>query len=94
MTPEERIQQLESQIAELMTWRQARELQFIPYPLDQASKDSLGVPVIEGTSSTGLTQSVSVSSTPTNISVPAALSGFLLINADGITYKVGHYGTV
>jgi hypothetical protein len=90
----DQLAQLQAQVAELMTWKAERTRQAIPYPLDDASKNSLNVVSIEGTLSTGLTQSVSVSSTPTSITVPAALVGLALIKGEGVTYKVGHYGTV
>lgn len=95
MTPEERLARLEAQIDELSTWKAARELQAIPFPLDEASRSSLGTVRTDGTLSSGLTQSVAVATTPaSNITVPAAYAGVVLVNDGSATYKVPHLGTI
>lgn len=80
---EDRLAQLEARIAQLMDWKQAREIQAIPFPLDDASRNTLGIITVGGTSAAGLTQTISVGSTPSNITVPAAYTGKLTLSYEG-----------
>lgn len=86
MNPE--IEQLKRQLQELLEWKASRERQQISFPLDLASKNSLGVPTSVGAGSSSLTQSVAVSSTPTNIDVPAAYAGSIIISIEGVSYEI------
>jgi len=67
-----------------MAWKATKEVQQISYPLDEASRNSLGVITSDGPGTGTLTQSVTVSSTPTNITVPKAYTGsIILLTEDG-----------
>lgn len=65
-----------------------RKGQQLSYPVDQPSINALRVVVTKGPGSKTKTQSVSVPTTPTNISVPAAYAGTVILEANGIQYEI------
>lgn len=75
-------------LQELYEWMQQRKTQQLSFPVDDASKNALGVVLGNGAGSGATTQSVAVSSTPTNINVPAAYTGYINIVVDGGQYKI------
>lgn len=85
---EERIVQLERQLAELTEWVSQRKTQQIAYPLDEASVNALRSPTYVGSGSTGLTRSINIGSTPTTITVPAAYAGSVIIRINGANYII------
>lgn len=91
---EERIAQLEAQIASLLEWKNARELQQIRYPLDEASRASLGTVTVDGLGGTALTQSINIASTPQSISVPRAYLDTILLNTGDVRYEVPYIAIV
>jgi hypothetical protein len=84
----EEITNLKQQVQELLDWKAAREHIFISNPLDDISKINIGAAIGNGLGSKTKTQSVAVASTPTNITVPAAYTGTVLLVIGGTTYEV------
>lgn len=93
MDPQE-FEKLKTDIARIVAWMEARESQLIPRLLDEGSRNNLGAPVYRGVGAHALTQSVSVPSTPTNITVPAAYSDTLILEIEGVQYEIPYLGTV
>jgi len=90
MTPEQKVQH-----EEMYADFQARQVQQIRYPLDEASKNSLGVVTEEGLGSGSLTQSVAIATIPTTfISVPAAYAGYVIFEAGGVKYVIPYTATI
>jgi len=73
---------------EMYAWFKERQVQQIAYPLDDASKNSLGVITSDGEGSAPLTQNINIGGTPTVISVPANYQGTVIIEAEGRGYQV------
>lgn len=94
MNTEERLAAAEAQIAQLMDWMRERQVQAIPFPLDDASRNSLNVLSTEGTLSSGLTQNKNLSGNAETITVPAAYAGTLTLVSEGVKYKVPYTGTI
>lgn len=90
MTPQEKekMAQLEAQVTVLMQYMNARKVQQISYPLDDASKTSLGVPIGEGPGSTALTENRSLTGNVQTISVPKAYVQTVLVRIDGASYEL------
>lgn len=82
MTPEER-----NMLNEVYQWIQDRKTIQITTPLDDVSKANLGTMTYISPGSTTKTQSVAVSSTPTNITVPAAYVKTVVVTLDGVQYE-------
>lgn len=82
MTPE-----LEQMVRELYAWMQERKRQQISYPLDEASRNSLGAPVYRGAGAATLTQ-VAVDSNGDTVTVPAAYARSLILEVDGAQFEV------
>jgi len=76
---------------EMYAWFLARQEQQISFPLDEASKNSLGVVTNGGPGGSSLTQSV-VTSGPT-ATVPAAYQGTIIIESEGEKYEVPYIST-
>lgn len=89
MSPEER-----RMLVELYQWMQARKGQQIAYPLDEASRNSLGVVTDRGAGSAPLTQSITVGAGGGSFSVPAAFQGTLIYESEGVRHIIPHLGTV
>lgn len=85
---EQRIRELEMMVAELIDWKRKRSVQQLSYPVDDASRNALGVATVTGRGSAALTQSVLVASTPTSINVPAAYTDTILIVSEGNQYEI------
>lgn len=83
---EERLQQLEREIAELRAWRQLREQQQISYPLDDASRNTIGAVSGAGPGSSTLTQTINTAGA--TASVPAAYAGSIIIAVEGGQYEI------
>lgn len=79
----EQIARLEQQVRQLLDWMAAKKQQQISRPLDDASRNNIGALYASSGTSKALTQSKSISSTPTSISVPAAYAGTVFIAIDG-----------
>lgn len=83
MTPDER-----QMLNELYIWMKERKVQQLALPVDDASRAALGAVTGKGPGSTTKTQSVAVSSTPTNITVPAAYVQTVVVEIDGTQYEI------
>jgi len=90
MTPQEKekMAQLEAQVTLLMEYMNARKIQQISFPLDEASKTSLGVPTSEGAGSTALTENRSLTGNAQTISVPKAYVQTILVRINGALYEL------
>lgn len=75
-------------IDDLAKWKEDRIRQQITSPLDDVSKANIGAAVGHGAGSVALTQSVSVPTAPTTISVPAAYAGTRVIEIEGQQYTI------
>jgi hypothetical protein len=89
---EERLQQMEAQIAQLTAWKQEREAQQLSYPLDDPSRltifeASTAVLSTSGTSS-ALTENRSLSGNPETIVVPKAYAGTIFQVVDGVSREI------
>lgn len=92
MTPDE-INKLETALDDIEEIRNKIESLYssstIPRDVETAFKERLGgVITSTGTTGSATTQSVSVPSVPTNITVPAQPSGTIAIVVNGTTYNV------
>jgi hypothetical protein len=86
---EERLAQLEAEMAELRRENSERNVQQIKYPLDDISRTILGTGLTSsGLGATDTTQTIAIASTPASIDVPAAYEGTILILSDGATYEI------
>jgi len=83
MTPEER-----NMLNELYQWMKDRDKTQITNPLDDVSKSNLGALIYVSPGSTTKTQSVAVSSTPSNITVPAAYAKTVVVTLNGVQYEI------
>lgn len=83
MTPEQ-----SQKLDELYAWMQERKVQQISYPADDASKNAMGAMVYVSPGNTTKTQTVAVSSTPSNILVPAAYVKTVVVTLDGVQYEL------
>jgi len=83
MTPDQ-----EQKLNEIYEWMQSRKVRQLEGPVDDTSVALLGVPKYDANGSSTLTQSVSVPSTPTNIDVPAAYTGTLILSIEGVQYEI------
>lgn len=87
---EEQLKQLQTQVAELLEWKRQKTQQQIAYPLDTTSETIIGSAKYEGTGTSALTQSISLSGNAENINVPAAYqdTAILLIGSTRIEVPV------
>lgn len=83
---EQELKELREQVKELMEWKRVREIQQIAYPLDDASRTTLGGVTLNGIGSATLTQIINTSGA--SASVPAAYAGSIIIAAEGGQYTV------
>ena len=79
-------QQLQ-QFNEMYAWFQQRKVQQISFPLDDASKNGMGVPLITGLGSIALTQ-VYVDSGGDTVTGPKAYSDTFILVSGGVQYEV------
>lgn len=87
MTPEQRITQLEVLVAELSQWKLNKERQQLSFPVDEASKASLGAGIVTGAGSTSKTQTYTTSDSATVVA-PKAYSQTFILLANGTQYEV------
>lgn len=73
-------------LKELYEWMLERKKQALPYPVDDVSKNALGVPIGKGAGSHALTQSINTAGATAN--VPAAYAGTELIDINGTTREI------
>lgn len=85
---EDRLKKLEEQVATLVQWMDARKVQQLSYPVDDASKSALGVPVGRGTGNGDTTQVVSIPAGGGSATVPANPSGTVLLQIEGVVYEI------
>lgn len=83
MTPEQ-----EAKLNDVYEWVQQKKNQQISYPLDLASKSALGAPVDGGPGSGATTQSINLTGSAQSINVPAAYTGYRILEIDGALYKI------
>lgn len=69
---------------------QRRQTQQLRYPVDDASKSALGVPIGKGAGSSSTTRSQNVASTPTSFTVPVNPAGTIIIEVEGVLYEIPH----
>jgi hypothetical protein len=78
----------------MWAWYQARKQQQISYPLDEASKASLGVPTGQGAGSSTPNQTTSIPPTGGSVTAPVPNAGTFLLNVAGVTYEIGYIRTI
>lgn len=83
MTTEER-----QMLKEVYQWVQDRKVIQLTTPVDDISKANLGALTYVSAGSTTKTQTVAVSSTPSNISVPAAYIKTVVVTINGVQYEL------
>ncbi len=83
MTPDER-----QMLTDLYQWMKEKKIQQLSLPVDDASRAALGAVTGRGPGSTTKTQTVAVSSTPSNITVPAAYVKTVVVEIDGTQYEI------
>ena len=83
MTPEQA-----RKLEEVYQWVQDRKVIQLTTPVDDISKANIGALVYVSPGSTTKTQSVAVSSTPSNISVPAAYIKTVVVTINGVQYEL------
>lgn len=83
MTPEQ-----SRKLDEMYADFERRKVQQLSYPVDDASRNALGVIADGGAGSATLTQSVAVSGNPENITVPAAFSSSRFVVIGGATLEI------
>lgn len=88
MTPEQ-----QAQLQQIFEWMQIRQHQQIGYPLDEASRNSLGVGTARGPGSTALTQNITIGAGGGSAAVPKAYAGTLIIEFEGVRYEVPYLST-
>lgn len=83
------LEQLKRDVEELKAWKLSKETQQLSYPVDDASKNSLGALVDRGTGSAGAQVEINLTGNPQDINVPANPSGTLVVTgADGTQYEL------
>lgn len=86
-------QSLKAQVADLLRWKAEREQQQIRFPIDDASRKTIGGGTSEGPGSSGLTQSISLTGGAESILVPSAYIGTELFVFEGIRYEIPYIST-
>lgn len=82
MTPQE-----QQMLRELYEWMQQRKQQQLAFPVDDASRASLGVATGRGAGSTTKTQTLALTGNPQNINVPAAYVQTVVVEIEGSLYE-------
>jgi hypothetical protein len=83
---------LKQQVSELLEWKRQKELQQISFPLDDTSKNILGVVVGEGNGATALTQVYTDSNTDTHTG-PKAYVDTIILKVGAIRYEIPYIAT-
>lgn len=86
MTPEQ-----QAQFEEMYAWFQARKQQQLEYPVDDASKNALGVVTYQGPSTHATSTTVTIPSGGGTVTVPVVPTGFISVNIEGGTYLLATY---
>lgn len=81
MTPEQRIAQLEAQVADLMAYVAARKTQQLTDPVDDTSRLALRVLTDSGFGSSPVSQMITIGAVPTTITVPIVPDGSVILEA-------------
>lgn len=88
----ERVAQLETLVQELSSWKQEREIQSVPFPLDEASKFAIFENqtnlVFGGAGTAGLTEGINLTGNPQVITVPKAYTDTIVLTLNGTAYEV------
>jgi len=85
-TPEE-FKKLREDVDTIIKWMNDRKTQQISYPLDEASKNAMGVATLVGPGGHALTQTKTDSGGDTVV-VPAAYTGTIILLIDGAQYEI------
>lgn len=83
---EQKVNELGRKINEMYAWFQARQRQFIPYPVDEASRNALGAVTKVGAGSSDLTDTISTAGA--TATVPAAYAGSIIVSMNGENYEL------
>lgn len=86
------IELLKQQIAQLMEWKRQKELQQISFPLDDASRNNLGVIASGGEGSTTKTQTYTDSAMDTHTG-PKAYLGTIILKVGATNYEIPYIAT-
>lgn len=77
------------QLAEMFAWYQARKVQALAYPVDDASKNALGVATRVGPGPTSdLTDTITIGAGGGSANVPKAYAGTVLLAIEGANYEI------
>lgn len=87
------MEDLIKRIEQLEEWKSAKEKQQINFPVDEASKISLGAAFGDGLGSTTLTEDLSLTGNAQSITVPAPYAGSVFIVVDGVRYEIPFIAT-
>lgn len=79
-------EELEQKVNEMYAWFQERKQQFVPYPIDEASKNALQAVTKLGSGTATLTQTISTAGATAE--VPAAYEGTIVIQVNGENYEI------
>lgn len=77
-----------AQQRELWDWYQARRVQQLSYPVDEATKAAIEAATDAGPGSTGLTQSIGLTGDPQSITVPRGYMGTRIIKLGGADFEI------
>ena len=90
MTNEQRIQLLESQIRELLAWKERREAVQLQYPVDDQSKYALEA-LIWKDNGTAATTDLNLTGNAQTITIPTLPDGVKLVDIKGEQIKIPFY---
>lgn len=90
---EQEIAQLKDQIAELMAWKEQKTKQQILFPLDDASRNTIGGVIPDGAGATTKTLDLNLTGNAETITVPALYTGTILLLIDGVRYEIPYIAT-
>lgn len=79
---------IEKKINEMYAWFQERQRQFVPYPVDEASKNALQAVLKLGAGSSDLTDTISIGAGGGSADVPKAYAGSIVIQVNGENYEI------
>jgi hypothetical protein len=79
---------LQGDVRMLLEVMEAKKIQQLEFPVDDASKAALGVPLFNGPGSTGLTETRNLTGNAQSITVPKAYTGTIIIQIEGGLYEI------
>lgn len=85
------LQQLKEQVAELMEWKQQREVVQLSYPVDDTSRQNLRAITTSGSGSHPLTQNITVPVGGSSFNVPAAFTGTIFLETSDGRKEIPYY---